>query len=142
MPTKNSSDSNQPFGRRFSDAIPFLMLSVMLGAGFFFHRGHLPGFEICWFRRAFHLDCAGCGLTRAFLLIPKGQFYEALKYNIASILLYFFFFTVWLDQGVRLLRKQKHVSKFMRRYFKAMGTIVVMVIFAGWVYKLWLHFMP
>lgn len=136
MPKKTSSR----FGSKWTDFIPFLALTAMLGAGFYFHTSHLPTFKICWFKRAFDLDCAGCGLSRAFLLIPKGDWVQALKLNGASVLVYGFFFIFWIDQGYRLISGIRSVSSRLRLIYKIVGTAVIVALFANWVGKLGRHF--
>lgn len=68
----------------------FLLLAILF-SGWLIVPGDLPGFEFCLFRRYFHLDCPGCGLTRAFLLIPRGQVSEALALNWGCLSLYVLF---------------------------------------------------
>lgn len=67
------------------------LLLAILFSGLVISPDHLPQFETCLFRRLFHLDCPGCGLTRAFLLIPRGEVFQALSLNWGALSLYLLF---------------------------------------------------
>jgi len=43
-------------------------------------------FPICIFKNIFHIECLGCGTTRAFWSILHLRFKEALEYNRLSII--------------------------------------------------------
>ena len=60
---------------------------------------------ICLWKILFHIDCPGCGLTRAFYQLFKLNFYAAWQYNykifiVAPILLY-----IWIKEISNLLKK-------------------------------------
>lgn len=74
-----------------SEHVPTLVIAAMLGAGFFLSPGDLPTRSSCIFKNLFLIDCPGCGLTRAFLSIPRGEFRAAFAYNAAALPLYLFF---------------------------------------------------
>lgn len=63
------------------------MLLAVLTSSFVLPREGLPGL-ICWWKEVFHFDCPGCGLTRSFVAIANGQFFEAISYNPAGPLLF------------------------------------------------------
>lgn len=44
--------------------------------------------EICSFRRLLHIDCPGCGLTRAFISISSADLPRAWSFNPAGFLVY------------------------------------------------------
>jgi hypothetical protein len=46
-----------------------------------------PALAVCLSRRLFHLPCPGCGLTRAFALMAKGEWWAAVvKHPLAPVL--------------------------------------------------------
>lgn len=48
--------------------------------------GKLPG--ICAWKRAFDVDCPGCGLTRSFISLAHGDIGSAWHFNPASLLMF------------------------------------------------------
>ena len=42
---------------------------------------HLPHFSVCLFRALTEVDCAGCGLTRALLLLGQFEWSAAIELN-------------------------------------------------------------
>ena len=60
-----------------------------------------PG--LCLFHRVTGLDCPGCGMTRAFHAISRGQFAQALDLNILSLAVYALFLLVLLNDIVYVL---------------------------------------
>lgn len=77
---------------------PLAVLLFVVTAGLWLTIADFPGQSLCVFKRVFLLDCPGCGLTRAFLLIPRGRFADALHFNVASLPLYFFFAYLLVQQ--------------------------------------------
>ncbi|MBX7149358.1 DUF2752 domain-containing protein [bacterium] len=96
------------------------------------------GFILCWFKRLTGIDCPGCGLTRAFLSIPRGHLWRAFLYNWASPFLYLAFFMYWLSSLMELLRG-KQIS-YPGRFVYALSTLIMVLLVGGWVYKLLIHF--
>jgi hypothetical protein len=60
---------------------------------FVFSQDSLPNIDICLFHAITGLQCAGCGMTRAFCSISHGQFAQAWSLNPFS---YFFYALVLL----------------------------------------------
>jgi len=78
--------------------VPLAVLFFIVTAGLWLTIADFSGQSLCVFKRIFLLDCPGCGFTRAFLLIPRGRFADALALNVASLPLYFFFAYLLLQQ--------------------------------------------
>jgi hypothetical protein len=60
-----------------TDAVTLPLISIQLPS-------------LCQFRNMTSLDCPGCGLTRAFILIAHGDLAGAWRYNAAGILMFAF----------------------------------------------------
>lgn len=113
-------------------------ISAILLGGFFFHLDVLPGEVLCLFNRIFGVDCPSCGLTRAFLLIPKGEWKEALALNKASIYMYFWFvgLGIWVVGKMTYSSKQKYLNSIV-----LLGLFVGVVLLLGqWSVKLYNEF--
>ncbi|MFN4194331.1 MAG: DUF2752 domain-containing protein [Thermosynechococcus sp.] len=110
---------------RFSDAVlsrgerlsrwGFLGLTAapLVGAVLFNHTG-TPSFLLCPLRAISGIPCPGCGLTRSFLAIARGDFENALRMHLFGPVLFLAFtvaavFTaIELRTGRRLQRTPFH----------------------------------
>jgi hypothetical protein len=52
------------------------------------HNFILSSLPECEYKVKYNKECAACGLTRSFCEISKGNFYEALEHNSASLPLF------------------------------------------------------
>ena len=64
--------------------------------------GHLP--SVCPFYNLTGLPCPGCGLTRAFVCLGHGRFWEALHWHPLAALVYALFVFLWLRTGLFCFR--------------------------------------
>jgi hypothetical protein len=103
-------------------------LSVLVPQDWFHH------FSLCYYKTVTGLDCPGCGLTRAFSLLFKGHFREAMGMNAMAPVL-----VLWL--GVYALREIYKISTGHRpAWFTPQGNRVIsrlfLVLFLGqWTWK-------
>ena len=63
-----------------------------------------PEGSICFSRRVLHLPCPGCGLTRAFAHLAKGEWTAALVAHPLAPVLAIEFLLIWLAWGRAALR--------------------------------------
>lgn len=119
--------------------VPVIVLMGILGAGFFLSVDDFPKQTLCIFKRLFLFDCPGCGLTRAFLLIPQGHWHEAFALNGASVLLYFVFL-FWLIRTLLLKFNIKHEALKSLRVNTILAMLVVVSVTVQWVFKLFEFF--
>lgn len=122
------------------DGVALAGLTVALVAGVFVTPALVAPLDLCVFHRLARLDCPGCGLTRAFLLIPRGEFAQALRLNVASLPLYGLFMAFWcalLSQ--RLGRPVLARPVFIRIRTIAMLAILVLLV-GHWSYKTYVYF--
>lgn len=111
----------------------FLLCTVLLGI--FITPAILPHDSFCLFQRITGHDCPGCGLTRAFLLIPRGQWAEAWVFNPAAFLLYGLFL-YWIVkiilQGMNVQFVDGKVAKGVEVGLLAVGLVVLL---GQWLWK-------
>lgn len=116
--------------------LPLFVLGGMLFAGWFINPSQIENrWDVCWSQFLFHLDCPGCGMTRAFLSLAKGHFLEAIHYNAASPLIYFFFLIYFIELGLNL-RKERFSLNIPLPWVKIYSILLVLVLFGQWVIKL------
>jgi len=101
-------------------------LIIPLTLGFFISASDLPQSTLCLLKNIAGLDCPGCGLTRAFLLIPNGFLREAFELNWGSLGVYLFFILLLIQGGFTWLKKLSYFVFFMS----------FLLMFGGWIYKL------
>jgi hypothetical protein len=65
-----------------------------------------PATAICLFRRLLHLPCPGCGLTRAFAHLAKGEWNAALRMHPLAPVLALEAVLGWLAWGAALAARR------------------------------------
>lgn len=113
---------------------PLLVITGLLLAGVFIQPGDLPTAGICLFKRLFLVDCPGCGLTRAFLSIPRGHWVEAIRFNAASPVLYGLFLLAWLKLALRMTNPS--VLAVVERCNNIMAPAAVMILSGQWLWRM------
>lgn len=86
-----------------------LVGAVLVVAGAALHFANPPtdaGSALCPSRRLLHLPCPGCGMTRAFLLLAKGEGREALHLHPLSPLLAAELVLGWLGWALLLAARR------------------------------------
>lgn len=120
--------------------VPLAVIFFIVTAGFWLTIADFSGQSLCVFKRVFLLDCPGCGLTRAFLLIPRGYFIDALVLNVASLPLYFFFAYLLLQQTSETV-----FHKLLKWRIREGGLIlwvlaIVLLLVGQWFFKVVIYF--
>lgn len=85
----------------------------------------------CMTQLVFGVECPGCGLTRAFVLITHGRFADSLRYHRLGIALYAFFLYLAATH-VRLLVRGRR-AKPPARIERVLPGIVIVLLLANWV---------
>ena len=119
--------------------LPILILTAMLGAGFFFTTDQLPSETLCFLKRLFLFDCPGCGLTRSFLLIPRGEWRRVWELNPGAFVVYFAFL-LWLLRLVLLKFKMKLDFLFHPLLNQVLGWCVISSLTIQWIHKVYVYF--
>ena len=104
-------------------------------------RVFLPGFQtaipsMCSTRVLTGIDCPGCGLTRAFISISHGRFFEAWQFNPASFAVYAFVAAQIPWHSIQLWRiaRRRRPLESNLVYLAPIGLVVVMMV--NWLIKL------
>lgn len=85
------------------EAVPILLAcGGIIAASVLVELSDLPGRTICLFRNLFSLPCAGCGMTRAFLLLGHGRWADAVRMNLLSPLAFATLVALFLGASTRL----------------------------------------
>lgn len=92
--------------------------------------------ESCMSRRAWGIDCPGCGLTRSFISMSHGQVNNAFSFNPAGPLVYLFVLIQIPWHGYQLfrLRNIRRPIETLWLYLPLFGMSVA--ILAQWLWRL------
>ena len=82
----------------------------------------------CLNKSLFGIDCLGCGIQRAFILVIKGDFIEAFKMYPAIYTLLLF--------GIFLILNYKRKFKHCKRIILTLATINVLIIVINYFIKM------
>lgn len=94
--TSDTRDTHDLRGDRVRAWIMFGGTSAMFAASVLWHPQDEGGVVLCPFRATTGLPCPGCGLTRAFCAIGRGELERALHFNIISPVVFLAAVVVWL----------------------------------------------
>lgn len=124
--------------------------TYLLGLGFttavfvvsyFYAPADIPAYSICMFKNMSGLDCPGCGLTRAFCSIAKGNFSKAFHFNATSPVAFALFGLWWLRSALHLAGLSRP-ARFIEAPFRKWPFLTALGLFflAVWLVRLILHF--
>ena len=82
----------------------------------------------CIFKKIFHIPCPGCGLTRAFKALLKGNILLAFNYNILTIPICIFLLTTVTLLIIDYIQKEKYLQKFFLTLKKNYIFIIIILI--------------
>ena len=74
----------------------FAGLSAMLIISRLYYPQDFPATTLCGFKTLVGLPCPGCGLTRSFCSMAKGNFFRAFDFNIFGPALFLSSVALWL----------------------------------------------
>lgn len=81
----------------------------------------------CPFKSLFSIPCPGCGLTRSFRCLFKGDIIGALNYNILSIFIFIFLSLLVILLIIDLFRKSNYLNKYLLFFEKHYLIIIILV---------------
>lgn len=120
-------------------AMGFVFTSTIFVVSFFYFPADHPRFFLCPFKTFTGIDCPGCGMTRAFCALAKGEMTRAIHFHPLSPLVFGLFGLWWLTTGLSLLGYTGTTRKIGDNFghpivvFGIMGLLVVAWIFRlGW----------
>ena len=108
-----------------ASSIAPLLGSAALGWIPALHQRLLAAPLVCWSRLLLGRDCAGCGLTRSFVAIARGELSEALQWNPLGTVLYLYLCAMVLVAAGAML-----IPRF--RWWRRITTSSTMVVLA-WI---------
>lgn len=118
----------------------FLILTGILTAGWWLSIGGLPSWSACPLKKLSGWDCPGCGLTRSFLSMARGDWSGAFQFNAAGPALYAVFFMAWLMQ---LLPEGNRFKIWLLTLWKKgqrpVSLVIVLLLIGQWVIKTLAH---
>jgi hypothetical protein len=126
--------------KKLPDLIPIIIIGIALCAGFFVSLSDLPNRTLCFMKQVFHIDCPGCGMTRAFLLIPRGHFLEALSFNAAALSFYLLLFIIFITLIGRLRSKDFLSSLFWVKLRTWLAILCLALVTVQWFVRLYIYF--
>jgi hypothetical protein len=114
-----------------------LILTGILTAGWWLPLEALPSWSGCLLKRISGWACPGCGLTRAFLVLSRGQIMQAFQFNPAGPLLYAAFSMAWLLQFFpKGSQVRAHLVLFWERVRAPVSLMIVGLLFGHWLIKI------
>ena len=119
---------------------PILVLPVILLAGFFISIENISSFHLCLFKSFFKFDCPGCGLTRAFLSLPKGEIWRAIQFNAASPALYLLFAIMLALLVLKRFNPNFVEPLVLKNLRMTLSQLVLVLLMGHWVVKVWQYF--
>lgn len=115
-----------------------LVLLIILTAGWWVTPDQVAPIPLCGFKFIFGIDCPGCGLTRSFLSLARGNVGASFHYNAAGPLIYLFLGTYVVDLSLKGVRG-KGLSVPLR-VSEIFAVAVGVLLFGHWIIRLALRF--
>ncbi|HEY0073714.1 MAG TPA: DUF2752 domain-containing protein [Abditibacteriaceae bacterium] len=106
-------------------------------------RVYLPPFEqfglpaMCATKVLFHLDCAGCGITRSLVSIGHGNWRAGLAFHPAGLAVYGFLWAQVLFQVIALQRLRRGQSSAQNRFLSWYFYLLLAMFFATGISRFW-----
>ncbi len=97
-------------------------------------RSPMP--ETCSSRRLLGIDCPGCGLTRSFISISRGDFARAWQLNRASFVVYLFVMIQIPWHALQLWKLRRDGRAIDWTWIYGTPIFVVIVLMINWLWKL------
>ncbi|MCS6885781.1 MAG: DUF2752 domain-containing protein [Acidobacteriota bacterium] len=96
-----------------------------------------PNFTLCGFKNLTGLPCPGCGLTRSFCAIGKGDIYKAMHFNALGPALYLLAAYFWIAALLRLLNRPLLLEKGKALiYSKYFLPLLITSMLAFWIIRI------
>lgn len=82
----------------------------------------------CLFKSIFGIPCPGCGLTRGFRALFKGDIVSAFSYNILTIPIFLFLVILVILFIIDILSNRDFTSKYLLFFTKYYYILIILVI--------------
>jgi hypothetical protein len=113
--------------------ITLVALTGVYLVSFFYKPAQGNYFTLCGFKNLTGLPCPGCGLTHSFCAIGKGDFKQALTYNLLGPPVFLASILIWLRAVLVILGRTKPVREFdqLAARLKPVQTFVIVFMLFG-----------
>lgn len=82
----------------------------------------------CLFKSIFGISCPGCGLTRGFRALFRGDIVSAFSYNILTIPIFLFLVILVILFIIDILSNRDFTSKYLLFFTKYYYILIILVI--------------
>lgn len=90
--------------------IKAIIFSIPIFAAFFYDYTSTQSPFFCLFRHFTGIPCPGCGLTRSFVAIARGDFGDAISYHLFGIVIFVAFAIASLHLILELITNRKIIA--------------------------------
>lgn len=120
-----------------------LILLIFIGFGtvliisYFYYPDPNPRTSLCAFYNLTHLPCPGCGLTRSFCAMAKGEFIDAFSFHLLGPLMFFTTTITWIASLLAIFGIDKPIKYLYLLFTKDLSIKLFAVILAiYWIARL------
>lgn len=85
----------------------FILFSAVLITSYFYYADPNPKISLCMFYNLTKLPCPGCGLTRSFCAMAKGQIIEAFNFHLLGPIIFTATVTAWSTSLLAICQVKK-----------------------------------
>lgn len=86
----------------------------------------------CLFKSVFSIPCPGCGLTRGFRELFKGNLIGAFNYNILTIPIFLFLVGCIVLVITDLIKKSNYLEKYLS-FFAKHYVVIILLVIISWI---------
>ena len=117
------------------------LLSAVFITSIFYNPPDVPHFTVCIFKSLTGFDCPGCGLTRSFCALSKGNLSRAFYFNKLGPFLYVIFLLCWARALFFVLRLGG-AARFVNSALTILplSKIALVAFVTYWIARTGLHF--
>lgn len=119
----------------FRIALPVFVLVAILTAGWWVTPDQVAPIPLCGFKYLLGIDCPGCGLTRSFLSLARGNIGAAVHYNAAGPLIYLFLFLYLLNHLLKVFGRKEGIV-YPLWISKTFAVVLALFLFGHWIVRL------
>ena len=124
-----------------SDVVWLVGLTAVFAISILWHPADDGGFVLCVFRLATGLPCPGCGMTRSFCAIGKGDIERALIFHPLGPTAFIAAIAIWLRSGASIIGLSRWVERFDSLFRRQSLAIVACGLMLGvWIVRLTMLF--
>lgn len=129
-------ESDAALARR-NEWFALVALTAILVASVFWHPADEGGFVFCLLRRMTGLPCPGCGLTRSFCALAKGEVARSFSFHWLGPLLFLMACVYWVRAVAVLAGRDGAVARFDALVARwKVGPVVVILMLVAWIVRL------